>query len=32
MIKNKNEGEYRILNESKSTYIECICESELLVH
>ena len=28
MTENKNEGKYRIFNESKSTYIECICESE----
>ena len=28
MIKNKNEGKYRIFNESKITYIEVICESE----
>ena len=28
MGKNKNEGKYRIFNESKNTYIECICESE----
>ena len=28
MTKNKNEGKYRILNESKTTYIECICETE----
>ena len=26
--KNKNGGKYRIFNESKNTYIECICESE----
>ena len=25
----KNEGKYRIFNESKTTYNECICESEL---
>ena len=30
MSKNKNEGKYRIFNESKNTYIECICESEAL--
>ena len=24
----KNEGKYRIFNESKATYIECICETE----
>ena len=28
MTKNKNEGKYRIFNESKTTYIECICETE----
>ena len=28
MIKNKNEGKYRIFNESKNTYIDCICETE----
>ena len=28
MTKNKNEGKYRIFNESKNTYIECICETE----
>ena len=28
MDKNKNEGKYRIFNESKTTYIECICETE----
>ena len=28
MTKNKNEGEYRIFNENKNTYIECICETE----
>ena len=28
MIRNKNEGKYRIFNESKNTYIECICETE----
>ena len=28
MVKNKNEGKYRIFNESKNTYIECICETE----
>ena len=27
MTKNKNEGKYRIFNESKPTYIECICET-----
>ena len=28
MTKNKNDGKYRIFNESKTTYIECICESD----
>ena len=28
MAENKNEGKYRIFNESKNTYIECIFESE----
>ena len=28
MTKNKNEGKYRIFNESKTTNIECICETE----
>ena len=28
MTKNKNEGKYRIFNESKTTYFECIPESE----
>ena len=28
MTKNKNEGKHRIYNESKNTYIECICETE----
>ena len=28
MGKNKNEGKYRIFNESKTTYIECVCETE----
>ena len=28
MTKNKNEGKYRIFNESKNTYIDCIPESE----
>ena len=28
MTKNKNEGKYRNFNESKSTYIECFCETE----
>ena len=30
MTKIKNEGKYRIFNESKTTYIECICETEPL--
>ena len=28
MTKNKNEGKYRIFNESKTTYIDCMPESE----
>ena len=28
MSKNKNEGKYRIFNENKTTYIECIGETE----
>ena len=28
MTKNKNEGKYCIFNEGKTTYIECICETE----
>ena len=28
MTKNKIEGKNRIFNESKTTHIECICESE----
>ena len=28
MTKNKNEGKYRIFNENKTTYIDCIPESE----
>ena len=28
MAKNKNEVKYRIFNESKNTYIKCICETE----
>ena len=28
MAKNKIEGKYRIFNESKTTYIECLAESE----
>ena len=27
MAKKKNEGEYRIFNENKNSYIECICET-----
>ena len=27
MTENKNEGKYRIFNESKTTYIDCICET-----
>ena len=30
MTKNKNEGKYRIFNESKKTYIDCIPETEPL--
>ena len=30
MSKNRNEGKYRIFNESKITYIECIPETEPL--
>ena len=26
--KNKNEGKYRIFNENKTTYLDCICENE----
>ena len=26
--KNKNEIKYRIFNENKNTYIECVCETE----
>ena len=29
MTENKIDGKYRIFNESKTTYIECIPESEL---
>ena len=29
MTKNKNEGEYRTFNESKTTYFECIPKKEL---
>ena len=28
MTKDENDGKYRIFNESKNTYIECICETE----
>ena len=28
ITKNKNDGKYRIFNESKTTYIQCICETE----
>ena len=28
ITKNKNGGKYRIFNESKPTYIDCICETE----
>ena len=28
MTKNKNEGKYRIFNDSKNTYIDCICDTE----
>ena len=28
MSENKNEGKYRIFNENKNTYIECICKTE----
>ena len=28
MNKNKNDGKYCIFNESKTTYIDCICETE----
>ena len=28
MTKNKNDGKYRIFNESKTTYIDCISEAE----
>ena len=28
MTKSKNEGKYRNFNESKNTYIECVCETE----
>ena len=28
ITKNKNEGKYRISNESKDTYMDCISESE----
>ena len=29
MTKNKNEGKYRNFNERKTTYINCVCESDL---
>ena len=28
MTRNKKEGKYRIFNENKNAYIECICENE----
>ena len=28
VTKNKNDGKYRFSNESKTTYIECVCETE----
>ena len=28
MTKNRKEGKYRVFNENKNTYIECICETE----
>ena len=28
MTKNKDDGKYRIFNESKTTYVECIPETE----
>ena len=28
LTENKNEGRYRIFNESENTYSECICETE----
>ena len=28
MAKNKNEGKYRIFNESKNTFTDCICKTE----
>ena len=28
MTKNKNDGKYRIFNENRPTYIDCICETE----
>ena len=28
MTKNRDNGKYRIFNESKNTYIECVCETE----
>ena len=30
MTKDKNDGKYRIFNESRNTYIECICGTEAL--
>ena len=32
ITKNGNDGKYRIFNESKNTYIECICETEYCYH
>ena len=29
MTKNKNDGKYRIFNENRPTYIDCICETEV---
>ena len=31
VTKNKNEGKYPIFNENKISYIECICETEVLL-
>ena len=28
MTKDKNDGKYSILNESKNTYIECVCKMD----
>ena len=28
MAKVENDGKFRIFNESKNTYVECICETE----